>query len=57
MQLLLAGPAQHALDERLAADLWVLCETTQMPYRTFGCAQAGILTTFTLPGTVFASVE
>ncbi len=41
----------------LAAGFCELEETTQMPYCTFGCAQAGTLTTFTLPGTVFASVE
>ena len=33
-----------------AAGLFVLVETTQIPYCTFGCAQAGILITFTLPG-------
>ncbi len=41
----------------LAAGFWLLLETTQMPYCTFGCAQAGTLITLTLPGTVFASVE
>jgi hypothetical protein len=34
--------------------LWA---TTQIPYCTFGCAQAGTLITITFPGTVFASVE
>ena len=36
--------------------LW-LAETTQIPYCTFGCAQAGIFSTFTFFGTVRASVE
>ena len=40
-----------------ASALFALLETTQMPYCTFGCAQAGTLSTVTWPGTVFASVE
>ena len=40
-----------------AAVLCVLEDTTAIAYVTFGCAQAGILMTFTFPGTVLASVE
>jgi hypothetical protein len=36
--------------------LWLLAVTTQMPYRTFGSAQAGTFITVTRPRTVLASV-
>jgi hypothetical protein len=45
------------LTNACAACLFWLAETTQIPYCTLGCAQAGILSTVTWPGTVFASVE